>query len=544
MEILNLSLPATNRFATDYLAQDHAVEGFFHYHFLHSSEYERRVMELRNRSFKRKELCDHIEQFMDPFPSSNQVKKSLEKLRSENSVVVIGGQQAGLLTGPLYSIHKVISIIMLARQQEMELGVPVVPVFWIAGEDHDFQEVNHLYINKNRKVEKWIYPEKIKEKKMVSHIELNQEICLSWIDSILETYGETKNTKDLLDFSKKALEKSTTMVDFFSWIIMELFKEDGLLIIDSGDYNLRKLESEYFIKQIQCANEITSLVKEQQAEINLCGFPNTIEIPEQAGNLFYYDEEFNERILLEYDEENLIFKSKNGQIHFTKEQLLQIASQYPEKLSNNVVTRPIMQEWLFPTLAFIAGPGEISYWAELKKAFEFFDIKMPPIVPRLNLTFVERQIEANLRAFHLSIEDVLKEGISKSREEFLASVRNKKLQALFAKTKEEVINRYRELEECANEEDKGLAPLLEKNSRLIMDQLQFMENKMELALQFKNDVVLKKYAAIENSLKPLGSPQERIWNIYYYLNQYGFSFIHQIMQLPFEFDGKHKVIIM
>ena len=88
------------------------------------------------------------------FQAHIEVEKSLTKLAKENSVVVIGGQQAGILTGPLYSIHKIISIISLARQKEAELKIPVVPVFWIAGEDHDFQEVNHIYIEKEEKVQK------------------------------------------------------------------------------------------------------------------------------------------------------------------------------------------------------------------------------------------------------------------------------------------------------------------------------------------------------------------------------------------------------
>ena len=96
----------------------------------------------------RKELAECIEKYMERIPSSKEVKASLEKLKQENSAVIIGGQQAGILTGPLYSIHKVISIIALARQKEKELNIPIVPVFWIAGEDHDFQEVNHIYLEK------------------------------------------------------------------------------------------------------------------------------------------------------------------------------------------------------------------------------------------------------------------------------------------------------------------------------------------------------------------------------------------------------------
>ena len=120
-----------------------------------------------------------------------------------------------------------------------------------------------------------------------------------------------------------------------------------------------------------------------------------IEMEDDAVNLFYYIKDKKDRCLLKKHEGQ--YSGKNGELNFRKEQLLQIAKETPEQLSNNVVTRPLMQELLFPVLAFISGPGEISYWAELKRVFDVFEIKMPPIVPRLNITFVERGIETDLQ---------------------------------------------------------------------------------------------------------------------------------------------------
>lgn len=543
MEILNLSLSATNQFATDYLAQNESIGSFFHYNFLQSSEYEKRLLDLHKRTFMRDELADYIEKFMSRFPGSNHVKESLRKLKQENSVVVIGGQQAGLLTGPLYSIHKVISIITLAKKQEKALGIPVVPVFWIAGEDHDYQEVNHVYIEKNEQVLKYTYPEKIRGKKMVSDIELNKETCHSWIESIIETFGETQYTNELVDFCKQALDHSHTFVDFFAHIIMELFKDEGLLLVDSGDIELRKLEKEYFIKQIENTRQITELVKAQQKMLEQSGFPNTIEISNKAGNLFYYDEKYHERILLEFDDTSGNFVGKNG-LEFSIKEMKDLALEYPERLSNNVVTRPLMQEWLFPTLAFIAGPGEISYWAELKMAFEYFELFMPPIVPRLNITFLERSIESEISHLNLTIDKVLIDGVEKNRQDFLCSIKNESLASIFDNTRRQLQENYDRIEEFAHHEDKGLLPLIQKNEQLLLEHIQFMQNKLELSVQSKHEVVLRKYTAIENALKPLGSPQERIWNIFYYLNQFGFHFINDVLKLPFEFDGTHKVIKM
>ena len=114
------------------------------------------------------------------------------------------------------------------------MNIPVVPIFWIAGEDHDFQEVNHIYLEKEGKIQKVTYPEKVLEKRMVSDIELESGTLLEWVEEIIRDLGETDHTNDLLQFMREAMQKSETFVDFFAQIIMELFKNEGFLIIDSG----------------------------------------------------------------------------------------------------------------------------------------------------------------------------------------------------------------------------------------------------------------------------------------------------------------------
>ncbi|MGN7398736.1 bacillithiol biosynthesis cysteine-adding enzyme BshC [Cytobacillus praedii] len=542
MEILNLSLPATNRFATDYLAQTPEIQSYFHYRFNDHLEYEKRLIEIQQRSYMRNELAAHIEEYMDKFPASEKVKESIEKLKESNSTVIIGGQQAGILTGPLYTIHKIISILALAKQKEEELNVPVVPVFWIAGEDHDYQEVNHVFVERNNKIEKKIYPEKVLDKRMVSTIELNHNLCYQWVEGIIKSFGETVHTKDLLHVFDKAIHESKTFVDFFAWIVMHLFKDSGLLIIDSGDEKIRKLEKEFFIKQINDCKEITQKVKAQQEELKLNGFERTLDISDQAANLFYYDQENNERILLDYNGENKQFIGKNGQIQLTLEQMLELAGEFPERLSNNVVTRPLMQEWLFPTLSFIAGPGEIAYWAELKQAFEWFGLKMPPIVPRLNITLLDRSIETDMAELGLDLRETLMVGTEKKKRDFLQNLKDENLDKLFEKMKQELLFNYGKLEAYVTTENIGMLPLLKKNEGKVIDQIVYMENKLEESVQRKYEVVINKFDRVENALWPAGSPQERTLNSFYFINQHGPTLINDLLNGSFTFDGTHKII--
>jgi bacillithiol synthase len=542
MEIFNLSLPATNRFASSYLQQKPEIMSFFDYGYGDHAQDLDRLVELQNRTFPREAIVDHMEKFMERFPTSPKVMESLAKLKEPNSTVIIGGQQAGILTGPLYSVHKVISIIKLAEEKEQELNIPVVPVFWIAGEDHDYHEVNHVYVPSEQKLVKKVYPEKMLQKKMVSDIALDSDTCLAWTKEVLEMLGEAEYTQELQNFIHVAIQNSRNFVDFFAFIIMELFKEKGLLIVDSGNPELRRIERELFLNLVDKQKKISNALYNQQKEIEKSGFPLTIEASLNSANLFYYEEKYNERLLLEYHEENQSFMSKNKSVVFTEDELLQIAYDYPERLSNNVVTRPLMQEFLFPTLGFIAGPGEIAYWAELKKVFEIFEIKMPPIVPRLNLTFIERAVESDIFDLDLTIDEVLRVGTSAAVDRFFTSVKDAELEEQFLLMKDQVSQQYKIIEGKLAGLDRGLLPLLAKNETKLLEQIDFMKEKIENSIQQRHAITFQKFNRIENSLRPNGAPQERIWNLFYFLNKYGFTMIEDLLNLPFEFDGLHKVI--
>lgn len=542
MEIENLVLPSLNHFASDYLQGNLKAEDYFHYDLSNSGLYRERYNELMTRSFLRDELADYIQKYMTKFNPGHRVLKNIESLRNHDSAVVIGGQQAGLLSGPMYTIHKVISIIKLAREQEQALGKPVIPVFWIAGEDHDLAEVNHVYAMKDGKPEKKSYPLYHPFKTMITDMKLDADTAMAWIAGIVETYGESEFTNELLKNTKATLENGETFVDFFAALIHGWFGKYGLLLLDAGDPFLRKIEARYFKELIEKSGKITDAVLSQQAYMQEKGYKRTIEMEENAVNLFYYDRKKQERTLLELSGSE--YRGKTGDISFSEAELIELAENQPEALSNNVVTRPIMQEMLFPVLAFISGPGEIAYWAELKQAFEQFGLKMPPIIPRLNITILERGIATDLDETGLDLQTVLISGVKEAEQSFIESIKDESVENLFNETKLLLAQKHRLLSGKAAEIDKGLAPFLAKNRELLLGQLDFMYEKILKSIREKHSIILRKFKRIETSLFPLGSPQERIWNVFYYLNKYGPGFIEDIMELDYEFDNKHKVICL
>lgn len=495
---------------------------------------------MAQQTFLRDDLADHLLSFNARYHADEKTLHNIERFRSEESLVVIGGQQAGLLTGPVYTISKIISIIKLAQEQENRLGVPVLPVFWIAGEDHDYHEINHVNIPRGNSIEKISLPMKEAGKNMVSDLELDKTKLREWMHKIVNSFGETAYTNDIKALLERSLQSADNLVDFFAELITTLFKGTGLILVNASDSNLRNIEVPFFQRILTSHKSITSEVIAAQVDLEKVGYSNMLDVQENSMNIFFH--KHGERELLFWNEESQRACTKDGKIEFTWEQLMEEMKTNPHHFSNNVVTRPLMQEFLFPALAFIGGPGEISYWAELKGAFEALGLEMPPVVPRIGLTIVERHIESTVKELGENIEDILTNGLEEKRKAWLRKQELEELESRlesYQKEYEEVHERFRKV---GKDVLPHLESVFEKNWTLIDRQFSFMKRLMERSSFEKHETVMKKYLRAELSLIPNSLPQERVWNIYYYLNEYGLDLVQRICELPLEHNGKHKLI--
>lgn len=540
MEIVELSLRSSNQFMND-LMDNKIEDGAYFDYDIHSEElFHRRALDVKNRSFQRDALSSYLYEYTNrSFPGHHKTLKNIERLKDPDSVVVIGGQQAGLLTGPLYTIHKLISIIVLAKEQEKKLGIPVIPVFWIAGEDHDFAEINHIFINKGGVAKKHSIKDSPLKKQSVSQLPLNQKRTVEWIEEIFEAYGETDFTNELIQQLKIDITESDTYVHFFEKVIMNLFRDEGLVLINSGDPELRKLEKNCFRLIVEQNQSIYSAVVEQQQKMITQNYSPIIELGEKNVNMFYHHD--GERLLIE--------RALNGEfivpdinVHFSYAELIDLIETNPERFSNNVVTRPLMQEYLFPTLAFIAGPGEVTYWAELKNVFSVMDMKMPPVLPRLQITLLERSIERNLLETGVLIEDLLHNGIEDEIKSYLDSVTPVDMEKIVTEAKKEISVIHSSLIDAAVKIDPSLDPMLQKNGDFIQKHLDFLLSSVEKRQKQQHEVQLSKYKSMELSLAPNLYPQERVWNIYYYINKFGPEFVRELLNLSYSFNQKHKIV--
>lgn len=538
MELEQINSPVTNKLLADYWSENADIHSFFEYKY-NEEAFGQRFAYLKNRTYRSEELAKIIRSYMERYGISEKTAHHLDELE-QGAVVVVGGQQAGLLTGPLYSVHKAISVILLAEQQREILNAPVVPMFWIAGEDHDIEEINHTYSMTNGEVKKRGYSERSKLKKMASTTQLNKEALQQFILNVFKDFGETEHTADLLNSVLSHAENSETFTDFFTLLMNDLFKKHGLLMLDATYEPFRKYEKNYFVQLIEKNESIATGVVAQERKLGEKGYAMPIDASEQNANLFYIKE--GERFLLERSGGH--FKNVTAHANFSKEELVAIANESPECLSNNVVTRPLMQEMALPVLAFVGGPGELAYWATLKPAFDELQLQMPIFAPRLSITLVTRQVDALLEQKELTVTDVLTGKVDEHLAQFVESVKDEQVTRAIEQMQKQMEEQYEQLTSYLQHGNYHVEDLLEKNKNYHERQFQYLRSKLEQQNIEKYEVAIRQYKTIQSLLYPNDSYQERLYNPYMFLNTYGEKLIDDLLELPMSISVKHQLITL
>ncbi|MFC0188998.1 bacillithiol biosynthesis cysteine-adding enzyme BshC [Fictibacillus aquaticus] len=541
MKIKELKIPEKQLFTADYLENNPIAVSFFDYDYKSRDALRRRQNELLQHAFPREQLTAYLTRFNQKFYYNEKTAESIAKLRNPNGLAVVGGQQAGFLTGPLLTIYKAVSILLYANQAEAELGTPVAPVFWIAGEDHDLDEINHVFVRENGVLKKKPLRHTSTSQSPASSFKLDLAEVDKLIVEIFRSFGETPYTKKLLNSVREDAAKSTTLVDFFAFSLSRLFAAEGLILLDSGDPDFKKIQPSYLALIAEKNAAIDKAFTDGIEELASRGYAAPIEAQQGNTHLFYYEKD--KRTLLYRNGEG-DFSSKDGEISFNTHEFKELAEGSPEKLSNNVVTRPLMQEWILPVLSFIAGPGEIAYWASLKKVFHLFGRKMPPVVPRLSFTVIDQKAEDLLSEWGISLENALLNGLDTVRVELANNNKPEHFDAIINDATKQIMEAHANLTDLALSINGDLERLGIYNKERILRELKYLENKMEHRLRKKVKLPLAEANELELLLKPDGRLQERVLSLYEMMNRYGSDFPSLLLKSEPAFNGVHKIITL
>jgi bacillithiol synthase len=527
--------------AEDYIIHADQAKGLFSYHYENMNDWQERAdwlsAEAKAPQADRSRLVEVLTAYNERIGNLPAAIENITSLSDKSTLAVVGGQQAGLFGGPLMVLYKAITLIQLARQWSKKLERPVIPVFWVAGEDHDFDEANHIYALSNaQQVEKLKVEHPTGQRTSVSRLPLKPEAWTEALQALDQSLMDTEFKSSLLARLQQTTEGVCTLSDAFARWMAALFGDYGLVLIDSDDPSLRQLEGSLF-EQLVVQNEaLTAALLQGRAQVEAAGYKAQADITEDGANLFVFAG--GQRLLLYRDDDH--FTDKKKEYIFTREQLHDLVVTSPEQFSNNVMTRPLMQEFLFPVLATVLGPGEIAYWALTKHAFELFGMKMPIIAPRLEFTLIEGTVQKYMNKYGLNLEDVL-ENFDQKKQEWLDTQDTLKLAERFDAVKSEFHASYAPLVESLASINPGVKKLGETNLAKIVEQIEFLQNKAYDAYKTQFDSALRQLERIRLTILPLAKAQERVYNGCAYMNRYGNDWLTALVETPIPVDGLHRI---
>ncbi|MDO7905416.1 bacillithiol biosynthesis cysteine-adding enzyme BshC [Paenibacillus sp. JX-17] len=543
MNVVPEALRSGSTLAVDYREGAERASVLYTYNYRNQSSYAERVKWLdqsEDTRLDRRAVARCLRLYNGKHNSHEAVHKALDQLEQPETLVVTGGQQSGLFTGPLLVIYKAATIIKAAREAQAELNRPVVPVFWIAGEDHDWDEVNHTYVlSSNLDLKKIKLEQQTQIRSSVSQIELASDAWDGVLQELEQLLPDSEYKQDTLLTIQNILSQSASLSDAFAKMLASMFGKYGLILLDSADPELRALEKSVFKRMIENNDLLERTYLDTAKRITDMGYELQAEAAEGAANLFYIHE--GERRLLFKAEEQ--FVDRRGFVAFSKEALITELESHPERFSNNVLTRPLMQDSILPVLGVVLGQGEIAYWAMTRDAFEVFGLQMPVLIPRLSYTLIDPAVHKHMDRHELSFQDVLHR-FDARKEAWLDSLDQLGLDGRFNEVMEQFKALYTPLVEQLEQIEKGLVKLGETNQSRILEELQFMQQRSREALARRNETGLKQWERVIQSLYPLGRPQERVYNIYQVVNRFGWTWLDELMEQPADFKQEHYTIYL
>ena len=453
-------------------------------------------------------------QYQD-FEISEATSDHIDSLEASTAFTVVTGHQLNLFTGPLYFLYKIISTINLCK----ELGTAYpknqfVPVYWMATEDHDFEEINYFNFK----------GQKISWNREVSGAvgRLNTQGLEEVYKVFQSAVGSSQKATDIVALFEKAYLKHKNLADATRYLANELFGEYGLVIIDGDDSSLKQLMVPYVARDMEEGTSFKAVMETIESWKRLPA-KYVVQVNPREINYFYLTDNLRERILIDGDG----FAVNNTDLKFSKDQLLEELKAHPERFSPNVITRPLYQEVVLPNLCYIGGGGEIAYWLELKNAFENHNVPFPVLLLRNSaLVATDKQVK-KLAKLNLSPEDIfLKQN----------SLINKKIREIsninidMSPQKEHLRRQFEDLFNIAELTDRSFLGAVEAQQAKQIRGLENLEKRLLKAQKRKLKDQVIRMTDLQNELFPNQSLQERVLNFSELYLAYGNELIPMLME--------------
>jgi len=494
---------------------------------------------LANYETDRASLCDALAEINIRAGASVKTLANIELLRQSSTVAVLTGQQAGLFTGPLYTIYKGLSAIKLAAELRQQ-GSPAVPVFWVATEDHDLEEVSKTYSldDVGGLIESVYTADETFSGLPVGDVKLDASVS-DLIDAVFSGMSHTAFSAGLKARLSDAWKEGAGFGEAFIGSLTSVFGDLGLIFIDPMHPEIKHLASPVYVRAIERADEMVVAIRQQSGVLEAEGFHSQVLVEADYFPLFWHDDEGNRRSLRRTGES--VFRTKETRLELTRNDLIEFATSTPQRLSPGVMLRPVVQDYLLPTVSYFGGAAEIAYFAQNSAAYRVLERHVTPILHRQSFTIVEHKHRRILDKFDLELKDLFvgMEQITLDAAERDASSDTGQL---FAEVEEKINAELDRIALRLEAVDSTVAANFAKRRRKMIYHIGATRKKTLLAQMRNDEVASRQLAGLFASLLPNGGLQERSLNVFTLLNNFGPNFIDWLYEAIDLEDKDHRIV--
>ena len=515
MPIETLSYQETGYFSSlisDYLAEKDDLAGFYGL-FPKIENFELQI-DAKAASFNseaRSRLVNAFKYQYKGIAISDATSANIDLLSEAETFTITTGHQLNLFTGPLYFLYKIFSVINLCESLKEKYGTyNFVPIYWMATEDHDFDEIS--YFNLNGKKIHWNRA----AGGAVGELSTKGLECV--LDLLKEELGHGEYSTQLIKLFSEAYINHNDLASATRYLANELFKSYGLVIIDGNDAHLKKAFIPYVEKELGDQLSFKSISATTERLTSL-GYPEQVH-PREI-NLFYLKSGLRERIV----EKDGLFYINDTDITFSRDELLKELYDHPERFSPNALLRPLYQEVLLPNLCYIGGGGELAYWFQLKDYFESVEVPFPVLLLRNSALLVSDKLAVKLKKLDVEVPDLF------LPQHDLKNKHTRKISEIridLSEKRDHLKRQFKDLYEVAEKTDASFVGAVAAQEKKQLNGLDNLEKRLLKAQGRKFKDELDRLTAVQDELFPSGSLQERTKNFSEFYEIYGDSLLSEL----------------
>ncbi len=535
-------IPHQSRLFLDYLKDPIAMRKYYPSAVRFHHELQQRVPEvLAAYRVDRNRVADALATMNRRWSAPEETLKNIDLLRDEDCIAVVSGQQAGLFTGPLYTIYKALSAVKLAGCLNQR-NTKAVPVFWMAAEDHDFVEVAKAeFIGRDCQLKQvGVSTDLHREGQPVGRVVLDDGIN-AVVDQLFELLPNSEFADDMKALVQSAWQPGRGYAESFATMMTSLIGRYGLIFLDPLDPEMKKLAAPLYSEAVRHAPQIASAVEQRSRELEAAGYHAQVLATASSFPLFLHDDQGARRALIRL--KNGKYQPKDTGNEYTLDELAQLALDEPERFSPNVTLRAVVQDYLLPTIAYYGGAAEIAYFAQTAEVYRVLERPATPILPRSSLTMIERHTGRVLERYGLTLADFF-EGLEPVTKRVVEEHLGASTARNFTSAEENIQHELDRLKADLQAIDSTLADALETGRKKINYQLEGLRNRFIRAQMTRDEAAHRQLQRASDQLYPNKDLQERHINITSLLARHGTYVIEWIFNAINLGSNDHQVVYL